>query len=71
MKKELSKLVTEFAAVESGLNHVVCLLEVLEEYYDSKGGTETKGNLIIMKRLLDSLIVELSEIILELDTYAD
>lgn len=71
MKEDLSKLVMKFAKVESDLSHVICLLEVLEEYYDSKGGTETKGNLIVIKRLLDSLVLELSDTILKLERYVD
>ena len=71
MKEDLLKLVMEFAKVESNLSYVVYLLEILEEYYDSKGGTETKGNLVLIKRLLDSLVLELSDNILKLETYVD
>ena len=69
MKKELSDFVTEFADVEYDLNNVIQILEVFEEFYDSKSEMEMRRIISIIRRLLKSLDVELDDIIRQLDTY--
>lgn len=69
MRKELSDFVTEFADVEYDLNNVIQILEVFEEFYDSKSELELRRTLSIIRRILKSLDVELNDIIRQLDTY--
>lgn len=69
MRKELSDFVTEFADVEYDLSNVIQLLEVFEEFYDSKSELELRKILSVTRRILKSLDVELNEIISRLDTY--
>lgn len=69
MRKELSDFVTEFADVEYDLNNVIQILEVFEEFYDSKSEMEMRRIISITRRLLKSLDVELDDIIKQLDTY--
>jgi len=69
MKKELSDFVTEFADVEYDLSNVIQILEVFEEFYDSKSELELRRTLSIIRRILKSLDVELNDIIRQLDTY--
>ena len=69
MKKELSDFVTEFADVEYDLNNVIQILEVFEEFYDSKSEMEMRRIISITRRLLKSLDEELDDIIRQLDTY--
>ena len=42
MRKELSDFVTEFADVEYDLSNVIQILEVFEEFYDSKSELELR-----------------------------
>lgn len=69
MKKELSDFVTEFAEVEYDLSNVIQILEIFEEYYDSRSEVELRRIMSITRRILKSLDVELNEIISTLDTY--
>ena len=69
MRKELSDFVTEFADVEYDLSNVIQILEVFEEFYDSKSELELRRTLSIIRRILKSLDVELNDIIRQLDTY--
>lgn len=69
MRKELSDFVTEFADVEYDLSNVIQILEVFEEFYDSKSELELRRTLSIIRRILKSLDVELNDIISRLDTY--
>ena len=69
MKKELSDFLTEFADVEYDLNNVILILELFEEFYDSRSEMEMRRIISITRRLLKSLDVELNDIISQLDTY--
>ena len=69
MRKELSDFVTEFADVEYDLNNVIQMLELFEEFYDSKSKMEMRRIISITRRILKSLDVELNDIIRQLDTY--
>ena len=69
MKKELSDFVTEFADVEYDLKNVIQILEVFEEFYDSRSEMEMRRIISITRRILKSLDVELNDIIRQLDTY--
>ena len=69
MKKELSDFVIEFAEVEYDLSNVIQILEIFEEYYDSRSEVELRRIMSITRRILKSLDVELNEIISTLDTY--
>ena len=67
MKKELSDFVTKFADVEHDLNNVIQILEVLGEFCDFGSEMEMRGIMSITRRLLESLDVELNDIIRQLD----
>ena len=69
MRKELSDFVTEFADVEYDLSNVIQMLELFEEFYDSKSKMEMRRIISITRRILKSLDVELNDIIRQLDTY--
>lgn len=66
MKEDLSMIMREFAAVEYSMNAMVSVLAALEEYYDLENQNELKMNASVMKRLLDSLLVEMSKAISKL-----
>lgn len=69
MRKELSDFVTEFADVEYDLNNIIQILEVFDEFCDSGSEMEMRGIMSITRRLLQSLDMELNDIIRQLDTY--
>ena len=65
----LQDIIEELIEVEYGFTSLSMVLKQLEEHYEFENKKELSQNIIIIKRIIDSLQMDMSKSIEKLDMY--